>query len=87
MRAGSADTPVGTSVHLRPRGESRSLLSTATVVELAETFGRYLPVTVSVDLPGGGETTVTAAPPFLGDDREEQAAYGRELLGAEPLAI
>jgi len=87
VRAGSADTPVGTSVHLRPRGESRSLLSTATVVELAETFGRYLPVTVSVDLPGGGETTVTATPPFLGDDREEQAAYGRELLGAEPLAI
>ncbi|WP_193751365.1 HSP90 family protein [Microbacterium testaceum] len=84
---GADDIPVGTSVHLRPRGDSRSLLSTATVVELAETFGRYLPVTVSVDLPSGGETTVTAPPPFLGDDREEQAAYGRELLGAEPLAV
>jgi len=84
---GPDDTPVGTSVHLRPRNDSRALLSTATVVELAETFGRYLPIAVSVDLPGGGETAVTAAPPFLGDDREEQAAYGRELLGAEPLAI
>lgn len=87
VRPGAADLPVGTSVHLRPRGDSRSLLGTATVVELAETFGRYLPVTVSVDLPAGGETTVTTAPPFLGDDREAQAAYGRELLGAEPLAI
>jgi len=84
---GPDDTPVGTSVHLRPRPDSRALLSTATVVELAETFGRYLPIAVSIDLPGGGETTVTAAPPFLGDDREEQAAYGHELLGAEPLAI
>ncbi|PNW10401.1 HSP90 family protein [Microbacterium testaceum] len=81
------DTPVGTSVHLRPRGDSRALLSTATVIELAETFGRFLPISVSVDLPAGGETTITAAPPFLGDDREEQAAYGRELLGAEPLAV
>lgn len=84
---GPEDTPVGTSVHLRSRSDSRALLSTATVVELAETFGRYLPISVSVDLPAGGETTITAAPPFLGDDREEQAAYGRELLGAEPLAI
>lgn len=84
---GPDDTPVGTSVHLRPRGDSRALLSTATVVELAETFGRYLPIAVSIDLPSGGETTITTAPPFLGDDREEQAAYGRELLGAEPLAI
>ena len=78
------DLPVGTSVHLRPRPDSRALLSTATIVDLAETFGRYLPVTVAVDLPAGGETIVTEPPPFLGGDPDAQRRYGRELIGAEP---
>ncbi|MEV8023931.1 ATP-binding protein [Microbacterium sp. NPDC080220] len=55
----AGDLPVGTSVHLTPRADTRSLLETSTVLDLAETFGRYLPHTVVVDLPGGGETTVT----------------------------
>lgn len=84
---GDPALPVGTSVHLRPRADTLSLLSTPTVVELAETFGRYLPITVAVDLPTGGETVITEPPPFLGDDREAQHAFGRELLGAEPLDI
>lgn len=79
------ETPVGTSVHLTPRSDSASLLTGATVRELAETFGRYLPVSVVVDLPGGGETTVTEPAPFLDGDRETRLTYGRELIGVEPL--
>ncbi len=81
------DMPVGTSVHLTPRADTRSLLGTSTVTELAETFGRYLPHTVVVDLPGGGETTVTEPAPFLDGDLEGQLAYGRALIGAEPLDV
>ncbi|MEI2270426.1 HSP90 family protein [Microbacterium sp. No. 7] len=81
------DIPVGTSVHLTPRADTRALLGTSTVMELAETFGRYLPHTVVVDLPGGGETTVTEPAPFLDGDVERQLAYGRELIGAEPLDV
>lgn len=81
------DIPVGTSVHLTPRSDTRALLGTSTVMELAETFGRYLPHTVVVDLPGGGETTVTEPAPFLDGDLERQLAYGRELIGAEPLDV
>lgn len=83
----AGDIPVGTSVHLTPRADTRALLGTSTVLELAETFGRYLPHTVVVDLPGGGETTVTEPAPFLDGDMERQLAYGRELIGAEPLDV
>lgn len=76
---------VGTSVHLTPRAETRALVSTATVLELAETFAAYLPVSIVVDLPAGGETTVTSAPPFLSADRELRLAYGRDLIGSKPL--
>lgn len=81
------DIPVGTSVHLAPRAETRALVSTPTVIELAETFAAFLPVTVAVDLPGGGETTITSEPPFLSADRETQLAYGRDLIGSEPLDV
>jgi molecular chaperone HtpG len=79
------DIPVGTSVHLTPRAETRTLVETATVRELAETFAAYLPVTIVVDLPAGGEMTITTEPPFLADDRDARIAYGRDLIGAEPL--
>ncbi|EPD84933.1 molecular chaperone HtpG [Microbacterium sp. oral taxon 186 str. F0373] len=79
------DIPVGTSVHLTPRSETRALVETATVRELAETFAAYLPVTIVVDLPAGGEMTITTEPPFLADDRDARLAYGRDLIGAEPL--
>ncbi|WP_433718915.1 HSP90 family protein [Microbacterium laevaniformans] len=79
------DIPVGTSVHLSPRAETRTLVETATVRELAETFAAYLPVTIVVDLPAGGEMTITTEPPFLADDRDARLAYGRDLIGAEPL--
>ncbi|MBF4563068.1 HSP90 family protein [Microbacterium sp. VKM Ac-2870] len=87
VAAGADDLPVGTSVHLVPRAETKTLVSTPTVRELAETFAAYLPTTIVVDLPGGGESTVTTAPPFLSDDRETQLGYGRSLIGAEPLDV
>ena len=79
------EIPIGTSVHLTPRIDSAALLTGSTVRELAETFGRYLPVSVIVDLPGGGEITVTEPAPFLDGDPEARLAYGRELIGVEPL--
>jgi len=82
---GDEDIPVGTSVHLSPRAETRALVSTAGVLELAETFAAYLPVSIVVDLPGGSETTITTEAPFLSGDREVRLAYGRDLIGAEPL--
>ncbi|MDQ1130760.1 molecular chaperone HtpG [Microbacterium sp. SORGH_AS 888] len=78
------EIPVGTSVHLAPRADTLSLVSTPTVLDLAETFGAYLPVSIVVDLPGGGETPITGPAPFLADDAETRLRYGRELIGAEP---
>jgi len=79
------ELPVGTSVHLVPRADARALVGTSTVIELAETFAAYLPVSISVDLPGGGESTITTEPPFLSRDRDTRLAYGRDLIGSEPL--
>lgn len=84
------ELPIGTSVHLTPRFDQAELLSTASVLSLATTFGEYLPVPVRVDLPGGGSELVTHEPAFL-DPFElptaELLAYGRELLGSEPLDV
>lgn len=82
------DVPVGTSVHLRPRPGHRELLSTPAAVELAETFGEFLPIPVRVDLPGGGEQLTTRTPPFRTAPHESDDtarwAYGRDLLGQDP---
>lgn len=82
------DLPVGTSVHLRPRPGQRDLLSTPATVELAETFGEFLPIPVRVDLPGGGEQLTTRTPPFraamTGVDEAARWAYGQDLLGQDP---
>lgn len=80
--------PVGTSVHLSPRFDTADLLTTATVLELATTFGEFLPVPVTVDLPGGDSERVTHSPAFL--ESSDEAAlldYGRELVGAPPFAV
>jgi len=84
------DLPIGTSVHLTPRFDQAELLSTASVLSLAETFGEYLPVSVSVDLPGGGTELVTHDPAFLEPfDLPTPALleYGRELVGAAPFDV
>lgn len=86
---GPADTPVGTSVHLRPRFDTDELLRPPAVLRLAETFGEFLPVTVSVDLATGGETSITHTSPFTDPLADPNAAhaYGTALLGTAPFAM
>ncbi len=87
--AAPADTPIGTSVHLRPRFDTDELLRPTAVSRLAETFGEFLPVRVSVDLAAGGEQQVTHAAPFTDPLADPDAAitYGAALLGAAPFAM
>ncbi|MGW9268090.1 HSP90 family protein [Microbacterium sp. NPDC055599] len=82
------DLPVGTSVHLVPRFDADELLRPAAVHELATTFGEFLPVRVTIDT-GAGDVDITREPPFLSpaDDPEAAVAYGRDLLGANPLDV
>ena len=82
------ELPIGTSVHLRPRFDQGDLLRTASVVALAESFARYLPLRILIDLPGGGETSITEDPPFIGPvDAPAAIALGREVVGAIPFEI
>ncbi|WP_431805486.1 HSP90 family protein [Microbacterium paraoxydans] len=82
------ELPVGTSVHLVPRFDADELLRPAAVHELATTFGEFLPVRVTIDT-GAGDVDVTREPPFLSpaDDPDAAVAYGRDLLGANPLDV
>ncbi|MCE0539301.1 HSP90 family protein [Kineosporia rhizophila] len=88
---GPGGLATGTQVRLRPRsagtGEG-ALTSAAGVLDLASRYGAYLPVPVRVDLPGGGEQTVSGEPlfaqPFLLPS-PGLMALGRELVGADPL--
>lgn len=84
------DLPIGTSVHLTPRFDQAELLSTASVLSLATTFGEYLPVPVRVDLPGGGSELVTHEPAFLESFELPTPGvidYGRELIGSAPFDV
>ena len=84
------DLPVGTTVQLTPRFDQSELLGTTAVLELATTFGEFLPVPVRVDLPGGGDESVTHEPPFLEPfdlPTPELLAFGKELLGAAPFDV
>lgn len=83
------DLPIGTSVHLTPRFDQDDLLRADAVRSLAETFAEFLPVSVRLDLPGGGEERVTRPAPFLDarEDPEAALAYGRGLIGSTPLDI
>ncbi|NYD68005.1 HSP90 family protein [Agromyces atrinae] len=84
VREVTDELPIGTSVHLTPRFDQSDLLTTASVLSLATTFGEFLPVPVRVDLPGGGVEVITRDAPFLGGSPDDTLAYGRDLLGAEP---
>lgn len=86
---GPADTPIGTSVHLRPRFGSEDLLRTTSVMQLAQTFAEFLGVRIDIDLPGGGESRIDRAAPFLDARSTPDAAveYGAELLGTAPFAV
>ncbi|GAA4489191.1 HSP90 family protein [Rhodococcus olei] len=80
----AGDRPVGTRVELIPRQAAAGLVSPAGVRELADRFGRHLPVRVTV----AGET-VTRAAPFLERTpvpSPELRELGRDVVGAEPFA-
>ena len=84
------ELPIGTSVHLSPRFDQAELLSTASVLSLAGTFGEFLPVPVRVDLPGGGSELITHEPSFLETfelPSPELLAYGREVVGSAPFDV
>ena len=84
------ELPIGTSVHLSPRFDQAELLSTASVLSLAGTFGEFLPVPVRVDLPGGGSELITHDPSFLEPfelPSPELLAYGREVVGSAPFDV
>lgn len=84
----SDDLPVGTTVSFVPRPDARELAANPAVFDMADAVARYLPVTITVDLPGNGEESITREPPFL--PRAElgaRVAYGRELIGQTPLAV
>lgn len=79
--------PVGTSVHLTPRLEHADLLRPAAVRRLAQDFGEFLPVPVTVAMPQG-EVEITRPAPFLGEgDADAALAYGRDLIGATPMDV
>jgi molecular chaperone HtpG len=90
VREAEGELPIGTSVHLRPRFDQAELLSTASVLSLAGTFGEFLPVPVRVDLPGGGSELITHDPAFLESfelPSPELLAYGREVVGSAPFDV
>lgn len=78
----------GSVVELRPRPGDVGLLGTATAIELAAEYGRYLPTPIRVDLPGGGEERINREPLFAEPFTRPSDALlelGRELIGAQPL--
>ncbi|HWU29436.1 MAG TPA: HSP90 family protein, partial [Microbacterium sp.] len=81
------ELPVGTSVHLAPRFDQADLLRPAAVRELARTFAEFLPVRVTVEMPGG-DVEITRPAPFLGEGGPDAVAeYGRDLIGATPMDV
>lgn len=79
--------PIGTSVHLTPRYDHADLLRPAAVAQLARDFGEFLPVRVTIGMPGG-DVDVTRPAPFLGEgDADEALAYGRDPIGSTPMGV
>lgn len=76
------DLPVGTRVELVPRPDAADLVSRTGARELADRFGRHLPVRVTL----AGET-ITRPAPFLETAAAPSPALrelGRAIVGAEP---
>lgn len=84
----AATVPVGTSVHLRPRFDQTDLLSYTAVLDMATTFGQYLPVPIDLDSPSGGTVRVTEDAPFLPEaELGARVAFGTALVGSTPLDV
>ncbi|TWS54818.1 HSP90 family protein [Corynebacterium glutamicum] len=78
--------PVGTTVHLTPRPDERTLLTENSVVTIASNYGRYLPIPIVVQ--GEKNTTITTSPVFAKDTDQQHRLYaGRERLGKTPFDV
>lgn len=84
-------TEPGTDVAIRPRGSAADLLSHEVVRTLARTFGRHLPLEVSVVGPDGPQEVAGRRFPWEEDDpgrrREAGLALGERVLGVRPLDV
>ncbi len=83
--------PIGTEVRLRPRPDEAYLATTESVLELAARYGEYLPVSVRVDLPGGGIENINREPVFAqpigSPPSAELLEAGRKLIGSDPFDV
>jgi molecular chaperone HtpG len=88
VRPLGSDIPVGTTVHLKPRFDSKELLAQPAVLRLTKEFGEFLPVPVYVDLPHDTEL-INRDPVFLAaePDLDELYEFGTELIGSRPLDV
>ncbi|HJC84950.1 MAG TPA: HSP90 family protein [Candidatus Corynebacterium faecigallinarum] len=78
--------PVGTTVHLSPRPDERTLLTEDAVVRIAGEYGSYLPVEIRVE--GVKHTTVSRSPVFSPDaSRYLRLHAGSTRLGRAPFDV
>ncbi|BAU94384.1 HSP90 family protein [Corynebacterium suranareeae] len=78
--------PVGTTVHLAPRADERTLLTENSVVSIASHYGRYLPFPIVVQ--GEKNTTITTTPAFAQNtDSQVRFHAGRQRLGKAPFDV
>ncbi|ANE02860.1 HSP90 family protein [Corynebacterium crudilactis] len=78
--------PVGTTVHLIPRPDERTLLMENSVCTIAESYGRYLPIPIVVQ--GDKNTTITTSPVFAKEtDQQHRLNTGRARLGKTPFDV
>lgn len=78
--------PVGTTVHLVPRPDERTLLMENAVIAIASDYGRYLPVPIEVQ--GDKNTLITKTPVFApGVDQNTQMQVGKARLSRMPFDV
>ena len=90
-RAPEGRAEPGTDVALRPRGSAAELLSAGVVRSLALTFGRHLPLDVTVAMPDGPVEVAGRRFPWEEDDpalrRRAGLSLGEQVVGSRPLDV
>ncbi len=84
----SADLEIGTEIRLTPRPQNNNLLLASNALQLAETYGRYLDLTIQVAQADAAWTTVNQDPVFskpFEHPSDELLAFGEKILGQRPL--
>ncbi|ALC04579.1 HSP90 family protein [Corynebacterium deserti GIMN1.010] len=87
LNADASDViPVGTTVHLTPRPDERSLLQESAVVSIASNYGRYLPIPIIVQ--GAKNTPITETPVFSHEvEQPKRLETGRARIGRTPFDV